>query len=243
MRYALRKNSKGPYSGRVQELRSKLRRCLKAALGKHPPMRRACGDFEAESHAVKLTGDKHASMWWTLHRYHQYLYVRRHVCIVGWPTHVRFTNLSYLNMGVIMHLQNLFSTEKLTFEYVDDDTYYENTRRPEAVAFSEEYDLGRPFAGRDDIKKSRFDSKTGEPISRRAKVRTRGAITPKYVVDTDGEKEYPVERILDCRPRGRGYQYLVRWLGYGPEHDSWLPGREVAKLAALDAFLRERGEL
>lgn len=39
-----------------------------------------------------------------------------------------------------------------------------------------------------------------------------------------------------------GRYYSVR-LSYGPGSDSWLPGREVESLAALDNFLRERGEL
>ena len=55
----------------------------------------------------------------------------------------------------------------------------------------------------------------------------------------DDQPEYIVERILDRRNRGRGYQYLVRWQGYGPEHDSWLPGREVNDLEVLDVWLAE----
>ena len=43
-------------------------------------------------------------------------------------------------------------------------------------------------------------------------------------VHTDSE-EYEVEKLLDRRiiKKGRGYstQYLIRWLGYSPEHDQW----------------------
>ena len=43
-------------------------------------------------------------------------------------------------------------------------------------------------------------------------------------VHADSE-EYKVEKLLDKRiiKKGRGHsiQYLVRWLGYGPEHDQW----------------------
>ena len=60
---------------------------------------------------------------------------------------------------------------------------------------------------------------------------------PGPIVMANGATEYFVERILDRRPRGRGYQYLIWWQGYGPEHDSWLPGAEVEDLAALDDFL------
>ena len=39
--------------------------------------------------------------------------------------------------------------------------------------------------------------------------------------------EYEVERILDHRAVKRGkrnkFDYLVRWLGYGPEHNTWEP--------------------
>ena len=56
--------------------------------------------------------------------------------------------------------------------------------------------------------------------------------------------EYEVEQILNSRinPRRRadgGLQYLVRWKGYGPDADLWLPGREVAELEALDRFLEQ----
>lgn len=64
---------------------------------------------------------------------------------------------------------------------------------------------------------------------------------PGPVVTPDGEEEYFVERILDRRRVGRGWQYLVRWLGYSSGSDSWLPGREVEDLAALDDFLKEIG--
>jgi hypothetical protein len=34
---------------------------------------------------------------------------------------------------------------------------------------------------------------------------------------------HPIDKIIDQRTRGRGKQFLVRWLGYGPEADLWLP--------------------
>ncbi|KAJ3492390.1 hypothetical protein NLI96_g66 [Meripilus lineatus] len=64
---------------------------------------------------------------------------------------------------------------------------------------------------------------------------------PGPIVTEDGFEEWEVEEILDRRPRGRGFQYLVRWKGYGPDSDSWLPGKEVEELAALDTFLQGLG--
>jgi hypothetical protein len=42
---------------------------------------------------------------------------------------------------------------------------------------------------------------------------------PKPLITEDGATEYFIKKILDRRPRGRGHQFLMRWSGYGPEHD------------------------
>lgn len=60
------------------------------------------------------------------------------------------------------------------------------------------------------------------------------------IITDDGDEEYFVERILDAQRRGRGYQYLVRWRGYGQEHDKWLPGSELQDCEALDLWLASR---
>src|SRR5277367_4621227 len=44
-------------------------------------------------------------------------------------------------------------------------------------------------------------------------------------IEVDGEEEYFVERIIDHKKIGRGFKYLVRWRGYGPEEDRWIAGR------------------
>lgn len=54
---------------------------------------------------------------------------------------------------------------------------------------------------------------------------------------TMDEGNHYIDHILDARRHGRGYQYLVRWRGYGQEHDKWLLGSEVQDCKALDVWL------
>ena len=65
---------------------------------------------------------------------------------------------------------------------------------------------------------------------------------PPPILTPEGSEEFFIDRILDQRRRGRGYQYLVRWRGYGLEHDRWLPGAELQDCAALEDWLASRGE-
>jgi hypothetical protein len=48
----------------------------------------------------------------------------------------------------------------------------------------------------------------------------------------DGDIEFEVETILSHRDkkRGRGTtrEYLVKWTGYGPEHNTWEPERHLS---------------
>ena len=50
---------------------------------------------------------------------------------------------------------------------------------------------------------------------------------PPPAVWVDDEPEYEVEHILSHRVvkrgRNRKYEYLIKWTGYGPEHNSWEP--------------------
>ena len=45
-----------------------------------------------------------------------------------------------------------------------------------------------------------------------------------------------MEALLKHRSRGNSRQYLVRWLGYGLEHDEWIHEEELANGA--EAILR-----
>ncbi|KAF7344739.1 Transposon Ty3-G Gag-Pol polyprotein [Mycena venus] len=58
---------------------------------------------------------------------------------------------------------------------------------------------------------------------------------PPIIVD--GAEEHFVDAIIDERRVSRGFQYLVRYTGEGPEGDRWLPGRLLADNEALNRWL------
>ena len=54
----------------------------------------------------------------------------------------------------------------------------------------------------------------------------------------DEEEEWDVEDILDSRIAGRQLQYLVKWLDFGPEDNSWQPATNLHCPKKLEEFHR-----
>jgi hypothetical protein len=46
---------------------------------------------------------------------------------------------------------------------------------------------------------------------------------PPSPVVVNGKEEWEVNKVLDCRRRGKRTEYLVSWKRYGPTDNSWDP--------------------
>ena len=68
---------------------------------------------------------------------------------------------------------------------------------------------------------------------------------PPIPVDVDGHMEYVIEEVIQHRYRRRGKrppasEYLVKWAGYGEEHNSWEPEDHVEETIALTRFIERQ---
>ena len=76
-------------------------------------------------------------------------------------------------------------------------------------------------------------------VSKLKPYKASGRVQPPPVpIEIEGELEYEVERVLDKRivkrrKKDRVVEYLVKWLGYGHEHNSWEPAKALANAQEL----------
>ena len=62
---------------------------------------------------------------------------------------------------------------------------------------------------------------------------------PQPPIEIEGEPEFEVQEILDCKRVAGKLRYLVRWEGYGPEDDTWEPLVHLPRAKeAIEEFYR-----
>lgn len=68
---------------------------------------------------------------------------------------------------------------------------------------------------------------------------TRHSSPPPDPVIVDDQEEWEVEHILDSRIHRRRLQYLIKWKGFGTEHNTWESARDVHAPDLINDFYRE----
>jgi hypothetical protein len=74
-----------------------------------------------------------------------------------------------------------------------------------------------------------------------ALVPTRAHLKPPPLKFEDGSEEYFIDKIIDEHKTRRITRYLVRWKGYGPEDDLWIPEHELEGTDALARWKERLG--
>ncbi|PPQ76896.1 hypothetical protein CVT24_008781 [Panaeolus cyanescens] len=56
-------------------------------------------------------------------------------------------------------------------------------------------------------------------------------------VEVDGQMEFFVDKIIDHRRSRRGVKYLVKWAGFGEDHNEWMDAKDLEDNEAVDIYL------
>ena len=65
---------------------------------------------------------------------------------------------------------------------------------------------------------------------------------PGPVLAVDGLEKHEIQSIIDSLRRGQGWQFLVQWVGFGPEDDEWLNAQTLNDCKALDRWCDNGGD-
>jgi len=65
---------------------------------------------------------------------------------------------------------------------------------------------------------------------------------PGPILTANGLEEYLVDKIIDSQCRGKGWQFLVHWLSYAPQHDLWITSADLVECEALDEWYASCGD-
>jgi hypothetical protein len=68
-----------------------------------------------------------------------------------------------------------------------------------------------------------------------------GRVQPPPPVLVDGEEEFTIDHIAAHRPRGRSFEYLVRWAGYPVEYNTWEPQKHLCETEAFERYWQKQG--
>ena len=73
----------------------------------------------------------------------------------------------------------------------------------------------------------------------RPNVRGGSFTEPSQPVEVEGEAHYEIEALLKHRERRGNRQYLVRWTGYGPEHNEWVHEGKLEHAMGMLKYYKE----
>ena len=64
---------------------------------------------------------------------------------------------------------------------------------------------------------------------------------PGLVLTSDGLEEHEIESIIDSRCKGHRWQFLIRWVSFGPKDNEWLNAWMLGDCEALDWWYKQGG--